>query len=219
MSRPRILDLFCGAGGCTKGYQDAGFYVVGVDREAQPNYCGDEFIQADALEVLRTGQVHGALSVYDFDAIHASPPCQAHTGVPNRRDDHYDVLEETRELLGETGLPWVLENVPGAPMPNAFLLCGSTFDLPIVRHRLFETSFPVGLVPSLCPQTSWDRAVDHGPGFYPYAHGAWRPAWREHVLPNVWPWMTLEEAGQAIPPAYTEWIGHQLMASLSAEVL
>ena len=99
-------------------------------------------------------------------------------------------------------------------MPDAFLLCGSTFGLPIVRHRLFETSFPVGLVPSMCPQSSWDRAVDHGPGFYPYAHGAWRPAWREHVLPEVWPWMTLEEAGQAIPPAYTEWIGARLMESL-----
>lgn len=208
--KPRLLDAYCGAGGAARGYQLAGFHVTGVDVVDQPNYGGDDFIKMDALTAL-----HFKLAVAsEFDAIHASPPCQAHTGVPNKRDDHYDVLAETRELLQATGLPWVLENVPGAPMPDAFLLCGSTFGLPIVRHRLFETNFDVGLVPSLCHQREWGRAVDHGPGFYPYGHGAWRPAWREHVVPVVWPWMTLEEAGQAIPPAYCEWIGSRLLEVL-----
>ena len=205
-ARPRLLDLFCGAGGAAMGYHRAGFDVWGIDINPQPNYPF-WFTRGDALDFTDFVDPGG------FDAIHASPPCQAHTGVPNRRVDHYDVLDETRELLKQTGLPWVLENVPGAPMPDAFLLCGATFGLPVVRHRLFETSFPVGLVPSLCPQRSWDRAVEH-PGCYPYAHGSWRPAWREHVLPVVWPWMTLEEAGQAIPPQYTEWIGARLLESL-----
>lgn len=200
------LDLFCCAGGSSMGFYRAGFEMTGVDVAPQPNYPF-RFVQADALEYVKE-------HAHEYDLVAASPPCQAHTGVPNRRDDHHDVLAETRELLKATGLPWVLENVPGAPMPDAFLLCGSTFGLPIVRHRLFETSVDVGLVPSMCPQRSWDRAVEH-PGCYPYAHGAYRPAWREHVLPTVWPWMTLEEAGQAIPPQYTEWVGARLLEVLN----
>jgi DNA (cytosine-5)-methyltransferase 1 len=200
---PRLLDLFCGAGGAGMGYHQAGFDVVGVDINPMPNYPF-EFHQGDALDYLAAHWI-------TFDIIHASPPCQAYTGVPNRRDDHADLLDLTRDRLIASGLPYVLENVPGAPMPDAFILCGSTFGLPIVRHRLFETHPRIGLVPSSCRQSSWGRGVDHGPGFYPYAHGAWRPAWREHVLPTVWPWMTLEEASQAIPPAYTTFIGTQLL--------
>lgn len=207
MTRPRLLDLFCGAGGCSVGYHRAGFDVVGVDIKPQPNYPF-EFHQADALDCAPL-----AWALEMFDAIHASPPCQAYTGVPFRRDDHPDLLDATRELLKQTGLPYVLENVPTASMPAGVLLCGTTFGLPIVRHRLFEVNPPIGLVPSMCHQTRWDRAVAH-PGTYPYAHGAWRPAWREHVLPVVWPWMTLEEAGEAIPPAYTEFIGAHLIAEV-----
>lgn len=205
MSRPRLLDLFSGAGGAAMGYHRAGFDVVGVDLVHQPNYPF-EFHQADALEFPLAG----------FDAVHASPPCQAYTGVPFRRGDHPALLLEVRELLRRSHLPYVIENVPTAPMPDAILLCGTTFGLPIVRHRLFEISPPIGLVPSLCHQSRWDRSVAH-PGTYPYAHGSWRPAWREHVLPVVWPWMTLEEAGEAIPPAYTEFIGHSLMGAVCAK--
>jgi|SRR5208282_1472765 len=208
MGRPRLLDLFCGAGGATKGYQRAGFEVVGVDIEHSPRYCGDSYMVADALELLRDYRRY----VGGFDAIHASPPCQAHTGVPNRRG-HPDLLPKTRELLEMTGLPWVMENVPGADMGSAVLLCGATFGLPIIRHRLFETSFPM-MAPSTCRAKSTLRATGHGPGFYPFARKGWRPAWREHVLPVVWPWMTLEEAHQAIPPAFTEFVGTQLMAHL-----
>jgi DNA (cytosine-5)-methyltransferase 1 len=206
--KPRLLDLFCGAGGAAMGYHRAGFDVVGVDIAPQPNYPFP-FVQADGLAP--PFQLDG------FDAIHASPPCQRWTvGAPGRAlgDKHPDLLTPTRDLLRATGLPYVIENVVGAPMPDAFLLCGATFGLPVMRHRLFEVYPKIDLVPSLCHQTRWGRAVDHGPGFYSYGHGKWRDAWREHVVPVVWPWMTLEEAGQAIPPAYTEFIGGQLLAAL-----
>jgi DNA (cytosine-5)-methyltransferase 1 len=98
------------------------------------------------------------------------------------------------------------------------VLCGTTFGLPIVRHRRFEVWPQIDLVPSTCHQSSYGRGTEH-PGTYPFAHGAWRPAWREHVLPVVWPWMTLEESHDAIPPAYTELIGHQLKQHIQSSVL
>jgi DNA (cytosine-5)-methyltransferase 1 len=200
--RPRLLDLFCGAGGAAMGYHRAGFEVVGVDINPQPHYPF-EFHQADAMTYPLEG----------FDVIHASPPCQRWLGVPFALGEEYpDLLTPIRRLLMRAGRPWVIENVPGAPL-DGFVLCGATFGLPVVRHRRFETSPAMPLAPSSCRQSSWGRGTDH-PGTYPYAHGSWRPAWREHVMPRVWPWMTLEETGEAIPPAYTEWIGAQLLASL-----
>ena len=127
--------------------------------------------------------------------------------------EYPDLLTPIRQRLIDFGIPWVIENVPTAPL-DGFVLCGSTFGLPVVRHRLFETSEPM-IAPSLCRQRSWKRGTAH-PGTYPYAHGAWRPAYREHVMPVVWPWMTLEEAAEAIPPAYTEWIGAQLLRAIEA---
>lgn len=210
--KPRLLDLFCGAGGAAMGYARAGFEVVGVDIKPQPHYPF-EFVQADALVFMR-----GFTSIRSrrrrglwIDAIHASPPCQRWLGVPFAlRDKYPDLLTPTRELLQQSGLPWVIENIPGAPL-DGFVLCGATFGLPVIRHRRFETSPPILLAPSACHQSSWERGTGH-PGTYPYAHGAWRPAWRQNVLPAVWPWMTLEEAHEAIPPAYTEWIGRQLLS-------
>src|SRR5215472_2155359 len=114
MTRPRLLDLFCGAGGATKGYQRAGFHVTGVDIEPQPRYCGDEFIQADALEVLADLEF-----LAGFDVIHASPPCQAYSRTQrfhNVRHDHPDLLPPTRARLIASGLPYVIENVEGAPL-------------------------------------------------------------------------------------------------------
>jgi DNA (cytosine-5)-methyltransferase 1 len=201
--RRLLLDLCCGAGGATKGYQQAGFYVVGVDIEPQPRYCGDEFYQAQAMTFPLDG----------YDVIHASPPCQRWLGVPRARGDEYpDLLTPIRRLLQATGLPYVIENVPTAPL-DGFVLCGATFGLPVVRHRRFETN-PLMLAPSLCPQESWQRGTGH-PGAYPFAHGAWRLAWREQVIPALWPWMTLEETHDAIPPAYTEWIGRQLLEAVT----
>ena len=200
--RPTLLDLFCGAGGASVGYHLAGFDVVGVDINPQPNYPF-EFHQADALTFPLDG----------FDAIHASPPCQAYTGVPGRRSDHPELLAPIRERLIEAGVPYVIENVPGAPMPSALVLCGSAFGLPIVRHRQFEVE-PMMLIEPQCAAKSYGRATYHGPQFCAYGHGAWRPRWRAEVVPVVWPWMTLEEAGQAIPPPYTELIGCHLIHHL-----
>lgn len=189
------------------GYHQAGFDVIGIDIAWQPNYPFD-FFQCDAMVVLRDELW---LRTMDFDVIHASPPCQRWLGVPGAlgADEYPDLVGPTRELLTTIGLPYVIENVPDAPV-DGFILCGSTFGLPLVRHRRFEVRPEIGLAPSACHQGSFGRATDH-PGTYPFAHGAWRPAWRKHVIPSVWRWMTVEESHDAIPPAYTEWIGTQLL--------
>lgn len=213
--KPVLVDLFCKAGGASRGYAEAGFEVIGVDIEPQPNYPY-EFHQLDAIALLErvaNGEWSGVFA--GAKAVHASPPCQAYAEVANtrKRQDHPDLIGPVRDLLQRIGLPYVIENVPPAPMPNAFVLCGSTFGLPIIRHRKFEVSPDIGLVPSSCPQSSWLRGTGH-PGAYPYGRKNWGPAWRQHVLPAVWPWMTLEEAGEAIPPAYTQFIGTALLEAM-----
>jgi DNA (cytosine-5)-methyltransferase 1 len=144
--KPRLLDLFCGAGGCAMGYFQAGFEVVGVDIAAQPNYPF-EFHQADALTFPLEG----------FDAIHASPPCQGYSVANNihDRDDHPLLIAEVRNLLRATDLPYVIENVEGArrEMHCPVTICGLALGLNVRRHRLFECSFPV-MVP---PCTGHDR--------------------------------------------------------------
>src|SRR5690242_19044857 len=132
----RALDLFCCAGGVTKGLQKAGFYVVGVDLNPQAAYCGDEFIHADALTVDLNG----------FDFIWASPPCQAYTGMqrintraPNR--DHPRLIGPIRDRLKASGTLYTIENVPGAPLIDPVMLCGSMFGLKVRRHRFFESNF------------------------------------------------------------------------------
>lgn len=159
---PLLLDLYCCAGGCTRGYERAGFRVVGVDIDAQPNYCGSDFIHGDALEVLAAlvggGEVESTTGktyrLEDFAAIHASPPCQAYTHarhLANRgRQDHPRLIEPTRELLIGSGLPYVIENVVTAPLENAIELCGPSFGLDVKRHRLFECSFGLMAPPCAC---------------------------------------------------------------------
>ena len=135
--KPRILDLFCGAGGCSVGYERAGFDVVGVDIAPQPNYPFG-FVQADALAALEV------VPLTTVDAIHASPPCQAFSlatlyhGRENA-EKYPDLIEPVRKLLLDTGLPFVIENVPGAPIRHDVLLCGEMFGLRVHRHRYFET--------------------------------------------------------------------------------
>ena len=198
--RLRVLDLFCGAGGAGAGYFLAGCDVVGVDIVAQPHYPF-RFYKADAV----------GFPLDSFDVVHASPPCQRWMRVPKARREHYpDLLTPTRERLKAWGGDWVIENLATAPLDGP-VFCGSSFGLPIIRHRRFETSFELGLIPNACRATSWERSTGHGPDFVPYAHGSWRPRWRSEVLPVVWPWMTLEESQEAIPPAYTRFIGEQLM--------
>jgi DNA (cytosine-5)-methyltransferase 1 len=147
--KPRALDLFCGAGGATKGLQRAGFRVVGVDIHPQPHYCGDEFVQMDALEA----------DCGEFDLIWASPPCQAFTRLRHMHTakPHPNLIPQTRQLLIASGRPYCIENVEEAPLGdsgNLILLCGTMFGLQtpdgraeLRRHRLFETSFPILLRP------------------------------------------------------------------------
>jgi len=202
-----LLDLFCGAGGCTKGYQRAGFYVVGVDIHPQPRYIGDEFHQADALEFCAE---HGA----EFDVIHASPPCQGYSRMRHlpwlRGRDYPLMIDATRTELLKTGKVYVIENVADAPLVGAEL-CGAALGLPLIRHRRFESNILL-LFPS-CP----GHPV-HYPGKAQMSQKG-RKGGIMGVLPGHDPraamdvqWMTLREARQAIPPAYTEFIGRQLIA-------
>jgi DNA (cytosine-5)-methyltransferase 1 len=192
------------------GYVLAGFEVTGVDIVEQPAYDG-EFVKGDALAVLRKPWDT------DFDVIHASPPCQRYMTGGTHRKDHPDLIGTVRELLQETRNLWVIENVPGAPLRKDLMLCGSMFGLPLRRHRIFEFSEPLGLEQPAC---SHKRPIV---GVYGNMHGkagAWptmRPSneasWCEAL--GITPgWMTPREMSQAIPPAYTEFIGRQLMAAL-----
>jgi DNA (cytosine-5)-methyltransferase 1 len=233
--KPVLVDLFCKAGGCTKGYQRAGFYVVGVDIEPQPNYCGDEFHQADAL----------TFPLDEADCIHASPPCQAHSSIAKQQRarrpgayDHPDLVDVTRDRLVAAGVPYVIENVVGAPLLNHVQLCGSSFGLDVRRHRLFECSFPV-LAPPCAHhwQKPRFRSLDsrrkapaatvpvHGDnmgkrsrflasvvGVHGHLNYAGEFALRQRAMGIDW--MDAAELCQAIPPAYTEHIGEYLMADV-----
>lgn len=206
-TKPRLLDLFCGAGGAAMGYYRAGFEVVGVDIEPMKRYPF-EFHQGDALEYVLA---HG----HEFDVIHASPPCQAFTAMQNIRKNssaHPDLIEPTRALLIATSKPYIIENVIGAPLHSALMLCGTMFGLRIIRHRLFECPWmPLALLP----------ACNHSDVFDPW-HGKGRTADRYRSAFGI-DWMprcgSTNKSGsidESIPPAYTEWIGQQLMAFIGA---
>ena len=211
MSRPRLLDLFCCAGGAGMGYCLAGFDVTGVDIEPQPRYPF-EFVRADALEYV---VAHG----HEFDAIHASPPCQGFTAY-KRRPGHVaprkNLIPATRRALQTTGLPYVIENVPGAAaeLINPVTLCGTMFGLEVRRHRRFETK-PLILMAPVCA---------HGDGARRFPSATNNKHLRRTVEVGVWripldvqqramgiDWMEREELSQAIPPAYTRWLGMEMM--------
>jgi DNA (cytosine-5)-methyltransferase 1 len=221
--KPRLLDLFCGAGGAAMGYARAGFEVVGVDIAPQPNYPFD-FVECDALSFLASAFVPDG----NFDAIHASPPCQAYSMLKTLapQNDYPALIEPVRDLLLETGLPYVIENVVGAPLRDPVMLCGSSFGLRLRRHRLFECHGFSPLVPPC--QHGWqmdkvfpslngdDRKRGGRSGIVGvYGNGGDKRA-------DLWPkemqidWMTRKEITQAIPPAYTELLGHQLLQHIEA---
>ncbi len=214
--RPRLLDLFCGAGGASVGYHNAGFEVIGVDINPQPNYPFT-FIRADALKVFMADfWILGGME--DFDAIHASPPCQAFSlaslyhGQANQ-DSHPDLVDETRLLLDATGLPYVIENVVGAPVRPDLVLCGEMFGLRVHRHRVFETGGWFSMRP---PHTKHLlKGADHNchieDGYTRIVAGNYSDHDDAMDAMGI-DWMTRKELSQAIPPAYTEFIGEQLLA-------
>jgi DNA (cytosine-5)-methyltransferase 1 len=205
----RLLDLFCCAGGAAMGYHRAGFDVVGVDNRPQPRYPF-EFHRGDALEYLA---VHGA----EFDAVHASPPCQDHSAMrtmPNYRPHGTArLLPDTRAALVALGRPWIIENVPGAPMRPDVILCGSQFGLPgLRRHRWFETSWQAFDLAVPCSHVGYAVTVVGEGGRYSKR----RPHIPGTVLADAEAamgidWMTRKEIVQAIPPAYTEYLGGMLL--------
>lgn len=215
----KLLDLFCGAGGASQGYADAGFEVVGVDLVASKNYPF-ELVQSDVMDLdvewMRT-----------FDAIHASPPCQHYSHLTKKwgtQDLHEGLISKVRVLLNDVGKHYVIENVEGArnELIDPIRLCGSTFGLDVRRHRFFETSFPIAE-----PPCNHDWQIPRFP----------IPDKRQKNLARVVPvtgnlnyagdlklrqeamginWMTNKELVESIPPRYTQFIGWQLYAYLKA---
>lgn len=214
---PKILDLFCGAGGAGVGYRRAGFDVVGVDIEHQSNYPY-HFHKADAIAVLR-GEI---LDLSQFDAIHASPVCHDWSKLSSisGKDGTAILLEQTLDLLRNMSVPWIVENVTGAPLPvqsNLFgqhgvELCGTMFGLKVIRHRLFETSFPVHAPKHGSHEGEFYNPAGHGdPDWrnrekHPHTFGKGYTQRCRDAMGIDWP-INRNELAQAIPPAYTEWLG------------
>ncbi len=205
---PRLLDLFCGAGGAAVGYHRAGFEVVGVDIKPQPRYPF-EFHQGDAM----TWPLEG------FDAIHASPPCQHYaSGTPDScRGDHPDLIAAVRDRLVAAGVPWVIENVMPAPLRHGVVLCGAMFGLRTYRHRRFETSWLIMNPghPEHERRTARSRRPQAFAAGYNISITTKSAAWAGPACMGI-DWMTADELGEAIPPAYTEWIGQRLMEVLQS---
>ncbi len=211
MKKFRLLDLFCGAGGAGMGYHMAGFDVVGVDSQPQPRYPF-EFHQADALSFLKK---HWR----EFDVIHASPPCQFYariTRLSGRPSDHPDLLKPTIDLLEKIGKPYVVENVMDAPLENYLMLCGTMFGLKVFRHRKFVTKPAIMLSPRSC--NHYGRSSNgglNGDQRHPDAPfitvvGSVHPIAKARAAMQI-DWMNRAELVQSIPPAYTKWIGEQLL--------
>lgn len=207
MSKPRLLDLFCGAGGAAMGYHWAGFEVVGVDLAPQPHYPFP-MVQTDALAFLddHLTLVRHGLAIYKFDAIHASPPCPHYANVTRwtgRQSDHPALIEPVQARLRRSGLPYVIENVRTKALESPIVLCGSMFDLGIRRHRYFESNVDLPWMMPACQHRSTDLAFEHK---------------RERAYADAMgcTWMSKFEARQAIPPAYSEWIGTRLLEHLES---
>jgi DNA (cytosine-5)-methyltransferase 1 len=215
--KPRILDLFCCAGGAGIGYSRAGFEVVGVDIKPQPNYPLP-FIQADALKL-------DPKFIALFDAIHASPPCQSYSDLAKRNanaDEWPRLIEPVRDMLVRSGLPYVIENVDNAPLLNAVTLCGTMFPgLRVLRHRLFEANFKITPPPhKKHPRVhTFDKRKSHYGktnemrDFVQVTGGGNCSIAAARDAMGI-EWMTKGEINEAIPPAYTELVGRQLLEHL-----
>lgn len=204
---PRLLDLFCCQGGASAGYVAAGFDVVGVDIGPQPRYPYS-FHQGDAVEFLRA---HGKR----FDAIHASPPCQAFSNAQKiQKREHPDFITPVRELLEDLGKPYIIENVPGAPLKSPVELCGAMFGLGTYRHRLFESNMPLE-VPAhpehVARTTKMGRRPQ--PGEFMHVVGNFSGVAQAREVMGM-SWANRDGLREAIPPVYTEFLGLQLMAAI-----
>ena len=223
MKKPLLLDLFCGAGGAAMGYHRAGFDVIGVDIEPQPNYPF-EFIQADALEILRRGVPPTpwwkSLSPM---AIHASPPCQASCNLSkgtNKGREYPQLIPPTRSLLAHFPGPTVMENVQGSKLRRDLTLCGEMFGLAVIRHRYFEINKALVLQPPHVPHRGRVAGYRHGivyegPYYAVYGDGGGKgdiEDWRRAMGID---WMQdKREIAESIPPAFTEYIGAQLIEAV-----
>lgn len=205
----KLLDLFCGAGGCAVGYYRAGFHdITGIDINPQRNYPY-HFVQADALEYLAA---HG----HEYDFIHARPPCQAYSDMtpPEYKTNHPDLIDATRLALQTTGKPFVIENVAGARklLRNPLMLCGTMFGLNIWRHRCFE------VWPDMLTLTPTCRHIGHSV----LITGVSRIKGKKRIENTAdecrqasgIDWMTRKELDEAIPPAFTQFIGERLLESI-----
>lgn len=216
--RPKLLDLFCGEGGCSAGYTAAGFDVFGVDLWPKPRYPYP-FHQGDALEYLTA---HG----HEYDVIHASPPCKSENPLRHLHDvEHPDLLTPTLAALRAQSLPWVVENVSGTEkLPGALMLCGAAFGLgakcedgvwrPLKRHRLFESSVFLMGNGCACSGATPVGVYGHGGGMSNVGLGQWQASAAVANEALGTPWMSRAGSSQAIPPAYTQFIGEQLLAAL-----
>jgi DNA (cytosine-5)-methyltransferase 1 len=212
--RPVLADLYCCAGGAAMGYFYAGFNVVGFDIEPQPNYPF-EFVQMDALDALNDRDL-----IEQFSAIHASPPCQAYSPLnAYNRKTYPDLVDETRELLVASSRPWVMENVPQAPLLDPVALCGSMFGLRVYRHRHFEASFPLVEPtdhPAHVARCARNGYLPEDDQFMSIHGGKHSRAWLLMACEVMGvPWMrTIKEVCEAIPPVYTEYIGRLILGHL-----
>ena len=227
MHKPKLLDLFCGAGGAAMGYYQAGFDVVGVDINPQKHFPF-EFIQADWEEPLSFLPGLWEREGIPY-AVHASPPCQHFSSMTKRwgrEDEHPDLIEDVQialRMLSDEGdaIPYVIENVPAAPLDDPVTLCGSMFGLgsqgyQLQRHRIFESNvffFP----PAMCAHQGQPLPVYGHAGGRSKRDGLKFPgtdAWREGMGID---WMTGKELAESIPPAFTKYIGEHLMRAMINE--
>jgi DNA (cytosine-5)-methyltransferase 1 len=216
----RLLDLFCCAGGAAVGYHRAGFDVVGVDIDPQPNYPF-EFIQADALTL-------DEAFLRSFDAIHASPPCQSYSDLAKRNKNAHKwprLVEPVRDMLTRTGLPFIIENVEGAPLTDPVVLCGTMFPaLRVIRHRLFEANFPLSvpahgrhpLVFTHDKRKGHYGLLDQDTSFVQVTGGGNCSVANAKEAMGI-EWMTKNELNESIPPAYTEFLGAQLLRAIARQ--